>query len=262
MSGAVDDAERAYRRDGMNASREIRIVELRRYALHPGQRDVLIELFEERFIESQEEVGMGLLGQFVDLDDDNSFVWLRGFADMPQRGRGLAAFYDGPIWSRYHDLANATMIDSDNVLLLRTPSARAALRIPKRDAEAEAHKSGPVAAVIVPVSDTGRALELFEGRVAAAAVRHGGRLIGYFVTEPTTNNFPRLPVREDARVLVFLVGYADQVGLDDALPLVAEEAHPLADDGQRPEILRLAPTRRSLLGGNSAPCALDETRRS
>ncbi|RZL06943.1 MAG: NIPSNAP family protein, partial [Rubrivivax sp.] len=34
------------------------IVELRRYTLHPGQRDTLIELFEREFVESQEALGM------------------------------------------------------------------------------------------------------------------------------------------------------------------------------------------------------------
>jgi len=32
------------------------IVELRQYTLHPGQRDVLIDLFDREFIESQESV--------------------------------------------------------------------------------------------------------------------------------------------------------------------------------------------------------------
>jgi hypothetical protein len=44
------------------------IVELRQYTLLPGKRDVLIELFEAEFIESQEAVGMKLVGQFRDVD--------------------------------------------------------------------------------------------------------------------------------------------------------------------------------------------------
>ena len=92
------------------------IVELRRYALRPGQREVLVKLFEERFIESQEALGLNLLGQFSDLDDPNSFVWLRGFADMPSRRQGLTRFYDGPIWARYRDQGNATMVDTDNAV--------------------------------------------------------------------------------------------------------------------------------------------------
>src|SRR5450432_2088836 len=84
----------------------------------PGLRDVLIELFEREFIESQEALGMTLVGQFRDLDNPDRFVWLRGFADMTIRAQALEAFYSGPIWRAHRAAANETMIDSDNVLLL------------------------------------------------------------------------------------------------------------------------------------------------
>jgi hypothetical protein len=234
-------------------SGRVAVVELRRYALHPGQREVLVELFEARFIESQEELGMSLLGQFRDLDDLDSFVWLRGFANMVRRERGLTGFYGGPVWARYRDQANATMIDSDNVLLLKTPSARAAVNVPERDPVAEAEAGGVVAAVIAPVTNDDRALTLFEREIAAAAIG-GGTLLGYFVSETSPNNFPRLPIREDVHVLVFLLGYPDQASLDATKPALADLACVLADEGRAHEILRLAPTPRSLLGGNGAPC--------
>src|SRR5438552_4295745 len=95
------------------------IVELRQYSLHPGKRDVLIDLFDSEFIESQEALGMRVIGQFRDLDDPDRFVWLRGFGDRSSRAQGLQGFYGGPVWMQHRDAANATMIDSDNVLLLR-----------------------------------------------------------------------------------------------------------------------------------------------
>src|SRR5437762_11513588 len=94
------------------------IVELRQYTLHPGQRDVLIDLFDREFVESQEALGMKVIGQFRDLDDPNRFVWLRGFRDMPSRAQALEDFYGGPGWKANREAANATMVDSDNVLLL------------------------------------------------------------------------------------------------------------------------------------------------
>jgi hypothetical protein len=48
-------------------SSEWPIVELRQYTLHPGQRDVLIKLFESEFVESQEAVGMKIVGTFRDV---------------------------------------------------------------------------------------------------------------------------------------------------------------------------------------------------
>src|SRR5262249_21434026 len=95
------------------------IVELRQYTLHPGRRDALVALFEAEFVESQEACGMTIIGTFRDLDDPDRFVWLRGFSDMETRAAALAAFYGGPVWKAHREAANATMVDSDNVLLLR-----------------------------------------------------------------------------------------------------------------------------------------------
>ena len=67
------------------------IVELRMYTLHPGRRDELIELFDREFVETQEAVGIQVIGQFYDLDDPNRFVWLRGFNDMSARCRSHAS---------------------------------------------------------------------------------------------------------------------------------------------------------------------------
>ena len=50
------------------------VIELRQYTLRPGQRDSLIALFDREFIETQEAVGMQVLGQFRDLDDADRFV--------------------------------------------------------------------------------------------------------------------------------------------------------------------------------------------
>src|SRR6266700_2591120 len=72
------------------------IVELRQYTLHPGKRDAFIDLFDRQFIETQEAVGVRVIGQFRDVDDPNRFVWLRGFRDMPsgaQRGKCLRLLY-------------------------------------------------------------------------------------------------------------------------------------------------------------------------
>ena len=79
------------------------MIELRQYTLHPGKRDELIALFEREFIESQEAVGMKVVGTFRDLDRSDRFVWIR--ADMPSRAEGLTAFYGGPVWPRHRDAA-------------------------------------------------------------------------------------------------------------------------------------------------------------
>ena len=99
------------------------VVELRQYTLVPGGREELISLFEREFIETQETTGMIVIGQFRDLNNPDRFVWLRGFNDMNTRAAQLHEFYGGPVWKAHRDEANATMIDSDNVLLLRPASS-------------------------------------------------------------------------------------------------------------------------------------------
>jgi len=103
----------------------LEVLELRQYTLHPGQRDVVIDLFDREFPEAQDAVGMPVLGQFRDLDDPDRLVWLRGFSTMQTRHEALSAFDGGPVWQTHRELANATMIDSDNVLLLRPACAGA-----------------------------------------------------------------------------------------------------------------------------------------
>src|SRR5207247_466544 len=110
------------------------IVALRQYTLHPRKRDVLIDLFDREFIEPQEAIRIKVIGQFRDVDDPDRFVWLRGFRDMASRAKALQDFYGGPVWKAHREAANATMVDSDNVLLLHpaTPASGFSLENMKR----------------------------------------------------------------------------------------------------------------------------------
>jgi len=64
---------------------DLSVVELRQYTLHRGQRDVLVDLFDREFVETQEAFGIRVLAQFRDLDDPDRFVWVRAFPDMEAR---------------------------------------------------------------------------------------------------------------------------------------------------------------------------------
>jgi NIPSNAP len=235
------------------------IVELRQYTLHPGQRDVLIDLFDREFIESQEALGMTVLGQFRDVDDPDRFVWLRGFRDMTTRAEGLAAFYGGPVWQRHRDVANATMIDSDNVLLLR-PARPETGFLPRLQArpprDTRGHGPGLVIATVYSLDAPAEndVVEDFSGMLKPALVDAGATVLAFFVSDERPNNFPSLPVREDETVLVWLAGFAES---KTALEWGAERT-PFALPGtsvpglkEPPQRLRLAPTARSSLTGVS-----------
>jgi hypothetical protein len=192
------------------------IVELRRYTLREGRRDELIDLFDREFVETQEELGMAVLGQFRDLDCPDRFVWLRGFTDMESRRTGLTAFYSGPAWTKHGPAANATMLDSDDVLLLRE-------------------------IVAVPVFDRGAAIR--ESVIHATIWYWAGPFpdptqspkdtLAVLGTEYAANNFSGLPIREGEHALVWLT----------RSPLEADVPAEVA----KIENLRLHPTRRSTL---------------
>jgi hypothetical protein len=236
------------------------VVELRQYTLHPGQRDVLIELFDREFIETQEAEGMRILGQFRDLGDPDRFVWLRGFTDMETRKRGLTAFYGGPTWKAHRTAANATMVDATNVLLLRPvgPAAGFALDESRRPAPGTAEI--PKGLVVATIHHFGAApddgfLRFFDGEVAPALEEAGARLLGRFVTEPGANTFPALPVREGEHVFVSFAAFPDGGAYERHLARLGGSARwnalskTLAARLKRsPETLRLAPTARSVLG--------------
>ena len=171
-----------------------RVVELRQYTLQPGKRDVLIELFEREFIETHEALNMRIIGQFRVPGDPNQFVWLRGFQDMPSRAQGLRDLYGGPVWKTHREAANANIVDSDNVLLLRpaAPDAGFSLRIePPAPASEAVPKSIMVATTYhmhEPAGDD--FIDFFKRELKPAMAENGVPVLAYFVTEDSANNFP------------------------------------------------------------------------
>jgi hypothetical protein len=232
------------------------IVELRQYTLHTGQRDVLIDLFDREFVESQEALGIEVVGQFRDLDDPNRFVWLRSFPTMPDRAKALAAFYGGPVWKRHRDAANATMIDSDDVLLLRPARLGSgfALGIGSRPAPGVSPSApqGLVSATIVYLNGLGDGefLDFFEHSLLPLIRDTSASLQGYFLSETSPNTFRALPVRERENVLVWFASLPNEAAHEQQAAAVAQALSDSAFERSlvKPiEILRLSPTARSRL---------------
>ncbi|MEV7397935.1 NIPSNAP family protein [Aeromicrobium sp. NPDC092404] len=161
------------------------IIELRQYTLKPGRRDAFVERFEREFVDTQQAVGIDVLGMFADLDDADRFVWFRGFSSLQQRDASLAAFYDGPVWAALRDETNADLIDSDDVLMLRPRPGKPGLPV---------SVFGELAVRVWSLDDGSSALE-------AAIDAGGGDML---LSHPGPNTF-RLPVRDD-RVVVALGG--------------------------------------------------------
>jgi len=233
------------------------VLELRQYTLHPGRRDELIALFEREFVEPQEDAGMRLLATFRDLDDPDRFVWMRGFPDMPSRAESLAAFYGGPAWKAHRDAANATMVDSDNVFLLRPLGCDQGLlaALQRRPPSGAAPRAGGVFTITIcplrtPADEA--LIHAFDQHVHPWWVGVGGELLACWVSETAANNFPRLPVRENEPVIAWLTRFDDEAAerrhatLLQASGCLSRPEWRTHLSGE-PTQLRLAPTDRSAL---------------
>src|SRR5438094_1514573 len=238
------------------------VVELRQYTLHPGMRDTLIELFDREFVESQEALGMKIIGQFRDADNPNRFVWLRGFRDMPSRAEALKSFYSGPVWKAHSKAANATMIDSDNVLLLCPARPTSGFSFKNSQRPALGTSDIPKELIVATIyyfsapSDVDFA-DFFERSMKPVLRDSGASILAYFITEGSENTFPALPVREGERVFVWFSRFRDEAAYEDHAIALARspgwrravsEALPNRLKGS-PEVLRLFPTARSQLCG-------------
>jgi NIPSNAP len=229
------------------------VVELRQYTLRPGQRDVLIDLFDREFVESQEAAGMAVVGQFRDLDDPDRFVWIRGFETMPSRAKALAAFYGGPVWKQHAAAANATMIDSDNVLLLRPATARAGFPAPAAPRPPAGHQAAAApSCLLVTLYYRDRPFgpaftSFFEREARPLLAAAGAAPLAWFQTEYAENTFPALPVRTGEHVFTWFARFPSQGQLSAHLHApVPSPALERMITGE-PQRLRLAPTGRSLL---------------
>jgi hypothetical protein len=230
------------------------VFELRQYTLYGGRRDTLISLFEKNFIEPQDAVGAHVLGTFRDLDDPDRFVWIRGFRDMPARQQALESFYGGPVWTAHKKEANATMVDSDNVLLLRALPPR-----PEFAGNAQA-SSGSEAVYGITIYylgsvDTAQFGKFFDHVILPHFNASGIEPVATLATNEAPNNFPRLPIREHDRVFLWMARWPSETdyksfsaqlsawsGWRDAAP---ESVLPALM--RKPEQLRLKPTARSPL---------------
>jgi aminopeptidase N len=235
------------------------VFELRQYTLHPGQRDVLADVFDDNFVEGQEAAGMRIIGQNRDLDDPDRFVWLRSFSDMESRKQALTAFYSGPVWKAHGRLAAGTMVDSDNVLLLRplrpdTGFVPSTIKLPPPGTRGPG-KGVLVSNVVYVERNTSREFgEFFEQQLRPHWEQAGGTVIAQLVSEHSANTYPTLPVREKEDVFVWFSMFPDQAAVDQLQRALAQSIEWRAAAGQltawthrRIETLRLQPTARSRL---------------
>lgn len=195
------------------------IVDVRDYRMVPGKLDLLLERFEDLFLDEQERLGAQILAIFRDAEDPDRFVWLRGMPDMATRQRVLTDFYvNGEMWREHRDAVNTWLVDSDDVLLVRplTPWGTPA--------------TGPSAVGMYTVVakeplTAARTAEL-ERQVPAAVEAAGGRMLVTLATTPLENNFPRHPIRTGEYGLLWFATFPTARRLDLDASVVQRQLTP------------------------------------
>jgi hypothetical protein len=180
---------------------------------------------------------------------------------MPSRAEALRRFYGGPVWKAHRDEANATMIDSDNVLLLRPTTAQRGFPAPTTGRAPIGHTEGPPPSVVLatlyyrdrPFDDAFQ--DFFDSQVRPTLLEAGGVPLACLRSEYAENTFPALPIRTGENVFAWFAAFPTAAHLSDHQDRLKRSAHwqtgvltSLSTMLHGPaEELRLAPTARSLL---------------
>jgi hypothetical protein len=96
------------------------IVEVRAYRIKPGRREEFVKFFETRAVPALRSHGMKIVGPFLDVENPNKFVFLRGFPSLDERDRMKEEFYEGLLWKNELESIAMPMIDSYDVILCET----------------------------------------------------------------------------------------------------------------------------------------------
>jgi hypothetical protein len=179
---------------------------------------------------------------------------------MVSRAQGLKDFYGGPVWKAYRETANATMVDSDNVLLLRPVHPTSGFSREGRHRPAPGANATPKELMVATIyyfdaPVNAGFVDFFEQTIKPALTDAGASILACFISEHSENTFPALPVREGENVFVWFARFNDQAAYELHLAALArsprwrdEIAKELAGRLKRaPEVLKLSPTTRSLL---------------
>ena len=74
------------------------LIELREYTVRPGKRDAWVTLFEGELIPYHVANGVTVLGSWIVEDEENTFVWMRGYEDEADRAKKAAAMTESDYW--------------------------------------------------------------------------------------------------------------------------------------------------------------------
>jgi hypothetical protein len=230
-----------------------RIFEFRRYRTKHGQRARFAEYFDTFLPEAYEQEWVIILGSFLDCDDPDGFVWIRGFRDTFQRGYSCSEFFFGPVWREHRARMVDLVDDGKNILLLTSDEGGRDVTVPpavdpvlERDTD-----RGRVFAQVFSVAEGRIGDFLHAAHDTFASYRSMGiREVALLSSFGGANTFPQHAVRTDGPHVVWL-GMTNDPSFDSKIrAAVSAEGERWASSNLvrgPPELLVLEPTRRSRL---------------
>jgi len=194
-------------------SPEINTLELRHYIIKPGGRDKFIKYFEAHFVQSQVDQGGYPMKWSRVKGSPNSFFWMRGFTDMASRSKFLPAFYYGPVWKQFGKGANDLLVNNDNVYLLKPLTLNDGLLTTGKPINIGLIKNSHGIEVVdfyIANTKLDKLIAAFAKYYVPAYKANGISNYTLWVSEMQTNDFPQLPVFQDANLMVAITYYHNQ----------------------------------------------------
>jgi hypothetical protein len=63
------------------------IIDMRTYKIKPGKRSEFLNIFDAKSVPAHQKIGMEILGLFLSVEDDDTFIWMRAFPDQRSASR-------------------------------------------------------------------------------------------------------------------------------------------------------------------------------
>lgn len=105
------------------------LFELRTYECKPGKRAEWVKMMEEEIIPFQVSQGMVVVGSFVAEQDEQTYVWIRRFADEAEREQLYKAVYESDHWQKELSPRIGTLINREAIKVTRlTPTPKSVLQ--------------------------------------------------------------------------------------------------------------------------------------
>ncbi|HYC27561.1 MAG TPA: hypothetical protein VEB42_02080, partial [Chitinophagaceae bacterium] len=197
--------------------RDISVLEIRNYLLKPGARETFIKYFQDNFIESQNQLGGYVLGQYRVKGFEDNFCWFRGYADMASRSKYLPAFYHGFFWKERRSVANSMLLNNDNVYLLKpvAPGGSVKFKI--------AHTGITVIDLYIANGKLDKLIDAYFRKCIPVLEANGITDYSVWTSELTGNDFPALPVFQDKNLMVTITFYKDELEYAEKMRLPMDD---------------------------------------